>query len=194
MSKRTVPVPAIAIPSWLAPNPVVLGIDPSTKTGLSIVSVDEDGRPVVQKSSVCVPKTRGYERISDIAHDMLALLAAHEPACVVIEGYAYANHFTLVPLVEIGTILRWLCVQKGVDLYIAQPASLKKFATGKGNAKKDQVMLAVYKRWGLEFKTNDECDAFVLATMGLARSHAVSGLTKDQQSSADALALFGCSL
>ena len=36
------------------------------------------------------------------------------------------------------------------------------------NAKKDEVRLEVYKRWGFEAPTNDEVDAYVLARIGLA--------------------------
>ena len=46
------------------------------------------------------------------------------------------------------------------------PSTLKKFVTGKGNAKKDQMMLAIYKRWGTEFDNNDAADAYALAQYG----------------------------
>ncbi len=56
----------------------------------------------------------------------------------------------------------------GVAFLVVPPARLKKFACGKGNAKKDEIRLAVYKRWGFEAPTNDEVDAYVLARIGLA--------------------------
>lgn len=49
------------------------------------------------------------------------------------------------------------------------PQSLKKYATGKGNAGKDEVMLAAARRYAGSpemFDNNDECDAFILACMG----------------------------
>ena len=49
------------------------------------------------------------------------------------------------------------------------PQALKKFVTGKGNVKKDQMKLAVFKRWGVEFPTTDETDAYALAQWGQAR-------------------------
>lgn len=45
------------------------------------------------------------------------------------------------------------------------PTSLKKWATGKGNAKKVQVVTALVKRYGCEYATDDEYDAFALARM-----------------------------
>ena len=46
---------------------------------------------------------------------------------------------------------------------IIPPNTLKKFITGKGNAKKELMLLKVYKRWGVEFNDNNMADAYSLA-------------------------------
>jgi len=46
---------------------------------------------------------------------------------------------------------------------ITTPTTLKKFITGKGNAKKELMLLKVYKKWGKEFDNNNICDAYSLA-------------------------------
>jgi len=47
------------------------------------------------------------------------------------------------------------------------PACLKRYATGKGNASKDEVLAAVIRRFpAVEVAGNDEADALVLAAMG----------------------------
>lgn len=47
------------------------------------------------------------------------------------------------------------------------PAVVKKYATGKGNADKDSVLLAVARRFpDIEITGNDEADALILAAMG----------------------------
>jgi len=43
---------------------------------------------------------------------------------------------------------------------------LKKWTAGKGNAKKDQMALAVKQRWGYESHSDDIIDAYALARMG----------------------------
>ena len=43
--------------------------------------------------------------------------------------------------------------------------SLKKFATGKGNSKKQEVLMQIYKRWGLEFNDDNAADAYTLGRM-----------------------------
>lgn len=51
------------------------------------------------------------------------------------------------------------------------PTTLKKFASGKGNTKKDEMKLAVYKRFGVEFDDDPGCDklfAFLLHKFGTA--------------------------
>jgi Holliday junction resolvasome RuvABC endonuclease subunit len=48
------------------------------------------------------------------------------------------------------------------------PSALKKFVTGKGNGDKTAVIAAIASRYHVEFKTNDEYDAFGLALMAAA--------------------------
>jgi Holliday junction resolvasome RuvABC endonuclease subunit len=47
------------------------------------------------------------------------------------------------------------------------PATLKKYATGKGTADKTAMAIAALKRLGREFSNDNECDAFWLQIMGL---------------------------
>lgn len=47
------------------------------------------------------------------------------------------------------------------------PATLKKFATGKGNADKTAMAMAAYKRAGIEFADDNQCDAWWLRVAGL---------------------------
>jgi Holliday junction resolvasome RuvABC endonuclease subunit len=45
------------------------------------------------------------------------------------------------------------------------PMTLKKFAAGKGNAKKQEVLLQIYKRWGVEFNDDNAADSYALARL-----------------------------
>ena len=45
------------------------------------------------------------------------------------------------------------------------PMTLKKFAAGKGNAKKQEMLLQIYKRWGLEFTDDNAADAYALGRL-----------------------------
>ncbi len=138
----------------------VLGLDPSTKTGFAVL----DGIDVIEFGEIR-SKTNGIARVQSIGQECGMLVAKHKPELVVIEGYGFANKHTLVTLVEIGTAIRLMLYINQVPWATAAPTTLKKFVSGKGNMKKDGMMLACYKQWGFE-GTDNECDAFGLAALG----------------------------
>jgi Holliday junction resolvasome RuvABC endonuclease subunit len=45
------------------------------------------------------------------------------------------------------------------------PMTLKKFASGKGNAKKQEMLMMMYKRWGVEFSDDNAADSYALARL-----------------------------
>jgi crossover junction endodeoxyribonuclease RuvC len=45
------------------------------------------------------------------------------------------------------------------------PMTLKKFAAGKGNAKKQEMLMQMYKRWGVEFSDDNAADSYALARL-----------------------------
>lgn len=94
------------------------------------------------------------------------MIKQYSPHGCVVEGYGYANPHTLATLVEVGTLVRVALLESKIPWLEVPPTSLKKFTTGKGNAKKELMMLEVFKRWGFEAKTNDQADAFALGQFG----------------------------
>ena len=55
--------------------------------------------------------------------------------------------------------------------------TLKKYATGKGTAKKQEMLLQIYKRWGVEFNDDNAADAYALAR--LAGGHAIDKIEQE---------------
>lgn len=108
---------------------------------------------------------------------------------VCMEGYANGAKFGREKAGELGhTVKRYLRVQHPQEFLpkVVPPTSVKKFATGNGSAKKNEMLLAVYKRWGVEFKDDNLADAFVLAKIADALANPdTRELTKYQE---DALA------
>jgi hypothetical protein len=45
------------------------------------------------------------------------------------------------------------------------PMTLKKYAAGKGNAKKQEMLMQIYKRWGIEFNDDNAADAYALGRL-----------------------------
>lgn len=153
----------------------VLGIDPSTKSGLVFM----DGQEVAT-SILRAQEKRGIARVSELGYLFEQYLDLHPSIdCAVIEGYAYANQHTLAILVEIGVTMRLSLYRRKIPCYIAPPSVLKKYSTGKGNSKKPEVAIAVRERWGFENPSDDVVDAYVLAKIAqelASGSQAVAGI------------------
>lgn len=63
--------------------------------------------------------------------------------------------------------VRSALMDAGVPYTVISPATLKKFATGQGNCDKAAMILAAFKRSGIEFRDNNQCDAWWLYAAGL---------------------------
>lgn len=73
-----------------------------------------------------------------------------------------AKSFTSVISGMVQGIGRVVLLEMGIPYGTLMPASLKKFATGKGTGDKIPMALAALKRAGLEFPDDNQCDAFWL--------------------------------
>lgn len=105
-------------------------------------------------------KLRGCERLQYLRDRVLRLAACAD--LVVIEGYAYASGQGAHQLGELGGVIRLALYEARLPVVELPPATLKRYATGTGNAKKDQVLAAAIRRLGYEGHINDEADALWL--------------------------------
>jgi len=69
-------------------------------------------------------------------------------------------------LYELLGILKYVLVLNSVPYVDVPQSTLKKFATGKGNALKSEMVKQAYKEYGIDVGTEDEVDAFFLALIG----------------------------
>lgn len=68
-------------------------------------------------------------------------------------------------------LLSAITLEYEIECVLVPTLTLKKFASGKGNTKKDEMKLAVFKKFGVEFERDPGCDklhAFVLHKYGEA--------------------------
>ena len=157
-----------------------IGIDPSL-TGCAVVVIDEVGKLIF--SQRLENKLRGVERlvfIRDRVHHILNYYSK-DIQSIGIEGYARGAMNRREEAGELGGILRVMFFECGFPWIDIAPNQLKKFATGKGNAPKDHILLAVYKKWGVEFQTNDEADAFVAAQIVRALGEKLEALAYEKE-------------
>ncbi len=142
----------------------LLGLDPSlTSTG---ICVSDD--PGVAYHSY----EEDVHRLMDIRNYVLSVCVEENIKCVIMEGYSYGSRTRAHSLGELGGVLKVAFEEAWIPYVIVPPTSRAKFATGRGNAGKAEVISAV------SFKTNrswsgkgieDRIDAWVLREMGVQR-------------------------
>lgn len=146
-------------------KPVIVGIDPSLN------SLGFAHRVNDQVLAFCIgsSKLRGLQRIKFLRDAVSEALDQYTPTMVAFEGYALGfrgKSNTIFDLGELGGVLKLLILERGIDILLVPPTSLKLFATGKGNADKDQVSVSVKALLGVSFPTSDQYDAAGLLAMG----------------------------
>ncbi len=140
----------------------VIGIDASlTGAGVAVV---KDGEFIA--SYRIVPKNKGVERLIEVETRIVDILRRHEPDLICLEDYAHSKSGKAHQMGELGGVLRVLFHKSELPWIVIGIGQLKKFVTGKGNGKKDLVLMNVFKKWGLQFGNSDEADAFGLAKIG----------------------------
>lgn len=153
---------------------VTIGIDQSlTGFALTVLSLDDPTKHItwVYKSPYF-----GIERLVDIRQWLVDTLNYIEMEIemnivdIAMEGTVLASQAALV-LGELSATVR-LAIY---DLFDegdprryplkVPPMTLKKYAAGKGNAKKQEMLLQIYKRWGIEFNDDNAADSYALARL-----------------------------
>lgn len=138
------------------------GIDPSSKTGFVILDSNGD---VVISEEVKAGTTDDPARMIEIAKTVIYHLNPKTDK-VVIEGFAYASKGRSSDFqYGLGWLIRAFLHMEKIKYVEATPSQLKKFACNKGNAKKDDLVLPIYKKWGFESWSDNIRDAYVLARM-----------------------------
>ena len=145
--------------------PTFVGIDLSlTGTGLSV-----DGDLYLIAS-----KLTGVERLIDIRNRIIDHLAnTTQRLYICIEGYSFGSRNSHAhALGELGGTVRVALHEHGYGYVDVAPTCRAKFATGKGNAGKSEVVSAISARTGIIWSgkgADDLCDAWVLEEM--CRTH-----------------------
>lgn len=116
-------------------------------------------------------KTKGAERLDVISLEILNKVLQLENPVVVLEGYSFASRNSQAHAIgELGGCVRLRLWNNRIPYIEVPPTCRAKFATGKGNASKGEVMSAVSARTGIVWQgqgADDLCDAFLLEEMGL---------------------------
>ncbi len=151
----------------LITSSTVVGIDPSL-TSLGIAGRRKDN---ILAHALSCKEFKGIRRIAYLRDKVSYWLDRYSPRLVAYEGYALGfrgKSNTIFDLGELGGTLKLLILERGIDILLVPPTSLKLFATGKGNADKESVAQAMERDEGVSFASSDQYDASALLLMGEA--------------------------
>lgn len=144
---------------------VVVGLDLSlTSTGVARCILGD-----VYTTALVKPRStmRGHERLSFL----VSTIGEHAQGAdlVVVEGPSYGSAAMQRGIHERGGMW-WMVTHQlwlwGIPTAVASPASVKKYATGKGGASKDVVLTSIVRRFAAFDGNNDAADALALAALG----------------------------
>jgi Holliday junction resolvasome RuvABC endonuclease subunit len=170
-----------------------LGLDLSTKaTGLVLLAASENQNPwLILEETISFPKLKGFDLYMAIAKRIMEVANEYQPARIVLEGYSLnlKNASSVVPLVELGGLVRFFLKIDGYSWLDPRAGELKKFITGKGGTPKDMVVMHVLKRWGHEARDNNTADAYGCACIGLCHANKLRSATKEMRAIVGSLKL-----
>lgn len=154
---------------------VAIGIDQSySGFGFTILDVDD---PDEYSTIVFKAEQMHVDRliwVREKLKKLLVLSGGFKSVTVAMEGYAFGTTMAHM-LGELGAVVKLTCYEEldkfeGKYPYIIPPTTLKKYVTGKGTGvQKNQVLLAVYKKWGVEFTDDNAADSYALAMLAAGK-------------------------
>lgn len=110
---------------------------------------------------------QGAPRLSVImGHIELLTEEKVKPDIVVIEDVSFGSRGkSIIDIGELHGIVKLYFYRKGIPIVLVAPPTLKLFISGKGNAQKNLNMLKIYKDYNIEFKNDNEADAWSLGML-----------------------------
>jgi Holliday junction resolvasome RuvABC endonuclease subunit len=165
----------------LTDGPVTIGIDQSL-TGFAITALNVE-KPEAYETWVYKSPQVGVRRLTDIRWWMTGKFDfLDSQQCrvkdIAMEGTVLASHSAL-KLGELAGLVKltiWDYFDGNLHSVVpyedhirtplqVPPMTLKKYAAGKGNAKKQEMLMQIYKRWGIEFNDDNAADSYALARL-----------------------------
>lgn len=161
----------------------VMGIDTSLRsTGVGVLDAAGSRMVAVWYGTVKNPAGRPLSAcLLHLQDEVAALIRAHEPQAVAIEGIFYAKNVkTMLLLSHARGAIIAQCARMGLPVYEYEPRRVKMAVAGYGGAEKAQIQKMVKTLLGLhEEPQNDAADALALAITHLHNRTALAALSSE---------------
>jgi crossover junction endodeoxyribonuclease RuvC len=142
----------------------ILGIDSGSRVlGYGLIDAQGELLSLIEAGTLTASATLGkYQRLAEIGRDLEALLVELKPDVVAMEqGFigAVRGHLQQGALVSAAArgVAGYICACAGLAVIEYAPATVKKFATGKGNA--DKALVARMIKVQLSMRAEPSPDA-----------------------------------
>lgn len=123
----------------------------------------------ISSSGTIAGKGEGIERLIYNRNTICRQIDLAAPTLIVFEDLAFSRNEAYAK--EIAGLTWMIRAELYTDkrrYLLVGPSQLKKFVTGSGAAKKEQIIKEVFKRWGRDCPDNNSADAIGLAYIGMA--------------------------
>jgi Holliday junction resolvasome RuvABC endonuclease subunit len=134
----------------------LLALDLATNTGFCTRSVSGSWNLAPRKN-----ESAGM-RLIKLKASLKDICQAENIGLIVFEGAVTYGKFPNHVGVELQGVLKLFCEENAIEYKSYMPTEIKKFATGKGNAKKDQMIKAAQEKFGLTTNDDNQADAVCL--------------------------------
>lgn len=135
------------------------------------LSLTSTGYSINQETGIVATKTKGPQRLSVMSNSVLNLVKDNYVDVVLIEGYSFASRNSQAHSIgELGGVIRMRLWEFDIPFIDIPPTCRAKFATGKGNASKNEVISSISAKTNIVWSgagADDKCDAWILEQMGL---------------------------
>lgn len=139
----------------------ILALDLATKTGYAMNEPDVSGTEDFSLRRGDSPGIRYLRFVSWLEE----IIAKSRPDIVVAEQAHHRGGAATEVAAGFQTHMQSTCAKHGVEFTTRHTGTIKKHATGKGNAGKDEMMAAFVQKWGREPKDDNHADAMWLLDM-----------------------------
>jgi Holliday junction resolvasome RuvABC endonuclease subunit len=136
------------------------------------LSLTSTGICVNDQCEALSTNAKGVERLDWFQTVIVDRVLEVSNPVVCIEGYSFGSRNSQAHSIgELGGVVRLGLWKRNIPWVDIPPTCRAKFATGKGNAGKNEVVSAISARTGIVWSgkgADDMCDAWILREMGLA--------------------------